>query len=498
MRKSLKMGTTLTLALVLAAAVGCSSHHPSPKPGPLPKVHHNKAEVPKDRDEQAVAAALRRLDPCDLIDPSGASTTLFPSKLDPRPRSPHRCELVSGTYDQLDVTIGTPLPAADRYAQRRLDLAGATAYLNQSAGQCRLAVPVSFTLAVEFRADLIGPGEAGQCEKVITAFGSAAVPKLAKPAAFRNRRPMAQRDSCAVLRSALGAKQRGLVLQYGEFTYGIDRCEAWSGNGVRPDYYLELEYGADPSLDRGNETKTIAGRKVDVEKIPECVLSWRQAPSGFKNGDSQNVTISAGCGDAEKLAASAMRLLAKPAPASHVVPQRTLTYRSTEPDVAAAGACVDLGVKQTCEPYHPVSAPHGDREVLRRVAADPNVDCAIAADAVRKHLGARMRPVVESAAKVRQPRCVFVEPTHAVRLTISVDEGATYNTASKPVKIAGRNTWTVSDPEGRDLAAEIDGGMMEINLSIAPPRGAQTLRSADSQKLTELSPITADIIGEYF
>jgi hypothetical protein len=194
------LGSALALSLAVLAA-GCTSDKPTP-PGPLPPVRHAKAQLPPDRNEEAVTAALGQLDACSLLDPAAAKDPDFPVRLRPEPRGPHRCELISDkTYHDLDVTIGTPLTAPARFGQLPLTIAGQKAYLNQSGGQCRLAVPVSFTRAIELRAELNGP-RSKQCRQVVTRFGSALVNKLAHPAAIRTQVPLAQWNTCDMLRAA--------------------------------------------------------------------------------------------------------------------------------------------------------------------------------------------------------------------------------------------------------------------------------------------------------
>lgn len=499
-RAASRSGLLLSALAIAVTAFGCSDGGSKP----LPTVHHPHAAVPQDRDAAGVTAALNALDPCDLLDPAAARSALIPAELTPVPRGPHRCELeIARGSDDVNVTIDTPLSARDRFMQEPLILAGHKAYLSRQATMCRLAIPVSFTRAIEVRADLTGP-RYKQCRQLVTRFGTAAVGALESP--HRTNLPLSRWESCTLLREALPAGRRSF--SHGNFTDGMDRCDAISKGESTPDYYLDFEYGDDPGLGGADPVRTIGGHRTRIYSDPQCNLSWSEGTTGIGKHNSANVTLVApDCTQAENAAVRAMDLLSGPPPATPA-PQGPLTYAADQPDVAAAGACVDLPTYGTCEPYRPVTAPHGGKELLRHIAADPYIRCAVAVDAVRKHLGAEFKPVIDidpvvvvDGKRVADSRCTFVEPTHSIRFSLDTDEGVAPDTSLTTQKVAGHPVLVKDgDPiQHAFIIALGEGppdGEMSGTLQVTAPRGTD---DADRNVgvFDKLEPIMTDIVTKY-
>lgn len=207
-----------------------------------------------------------------------------------------------------------------------------------------------------------------------------------------------------------------------------------------------------------------------------------------------------------------MKALDGPPPAQPN-PKHPLVYKSGEPDVAAAGACADFGGVGECEPYHQVDAPTGAREVLQRVKADPNVNCAIAVDAVSKHLGQGFRPVTATGRSdtLRTRTCDFVEQSHKLRVSVSVVDLAPPHLllqrarAKKEVTVHGRPGTFASDVSAPyrnrndDLyVALADDISLRVQFSFATGRGATSKTVVDPERAAVLQPLAIDILSKYF
>lgn len=213
------------------------------------------------------------------------------------------------------------------------------------------------------------------------------------------------------------------------------------------------------------------------------------------------------CAEAATTAAAVVRVLAGPAPAS-VAPQRPLTYRPDEPDMPAAGACVDQWLPRSCEPYRPVPAPRGADEVLRQAQENPNVNCAIAIVAVGKHLGPAFRPVTD--LRPDEPNgpfgCAFVEPAHGLTVWVRV-AGHRPKNDRHWITYAGRQaqerTKWVTDKYGRshqhdELVVNLTSqAQLLVELDSSEPRGPVDNPPLDASRKVRLRPLTTDIITAY-
>jgi hypothetical protein len=99
---------------------------------------------------------------------------------------------------------------------------------------------------------------------------------------------------------------------------------------------------------------------------------------------------------------------------------RDLVYPPDAQDSARVGACanwVSNTKGENCDPAVDAQVPTGAELILAAGAADPNVECAVFRDAVRKVFGPEFEPIVTPGA------CYFVEPLHRLQL----EAGATAN-----------------------------------------------------------------------
>lgn len=106
------------LALVVATAVFVPMVLVGDEAAPVIPAERHTAR-PKDRDPEAVTAALRRIDPCQLFDAAAV------------PVGPHACRLASGA-DGIDVRVGTFCDQFRRYPQAPIVLSGVKAYSRQA------------------------------------------------------------------------------------------------------------------------------------------------------------------------------------------------------------------------------------------------------------------------------------------------------------------------------------------------------------------------------
>lgn len=218
------------------------------------------------------------------------------------------------------------------------------------------------------------------------------------------------------------------------------------------------------------------------------------------------------CPQAEQLAATVMSELdATPPPATE---QRPLLYRSHEPDTAAVGPCIDDfdGDKPgRCTPYREVTVPRGDKDIIAAAAADPNVECAVALEPVRAHLGESMTPTTDRSS------CRFLEPTHASRVEVNFSDVYVpdhYGTEAdlyqnrKKIDVSGhpaihfeselrgiRIDYHIYASPGSDTSAP---GFVHTLLSLELPRGAPSGTPIDTTRAPLLEKIMADLMSTHF
>ena len=499
---SFGLASALVVTLLLLAGCGGPDGSDAAEADP-PASPPSSAEIPADRNQAAVLAALTQLDSCALLDAARAEAPGFPAELEAGRRAPHDCAIENEANDKVIVTLGMALDAQKRYQWRLKEIDGVKAYLNGSTGSCDVLLPVSFTQAIQFHASAADADGAELCGRA-EAFAAAALVVLAKPEGARAQLPLARWDACSVLSRVLGGVPVA-SLKFGGSLSGLDRC-----NG--PDSMLTLDYGSELAENGSDRFRTINDRPVREVRLPQCRLTWDQDLSGLPDTGRrmQQITVEAAdCDRAEELAAAAMKVLVGAAP-ERPAPQRPLVYRIDEADVPAAGACADLAPGRQCVPYHQVDVPTGGGEVLSAAEADPNVNCAVALEAVRKHLGPTLRPVTSSSFEDGRPvpYCAFVAPDRAVQVQVSI--------SADPLP-SGESTEQLTHPESTTIAelpaveAEIlgtePGGAVFVSTAgggrllvkvLFPVRRGSSKAVRDEMQLAKLEPLTADIISKYF
>ncbi|MGH3360331.1 MAG: hypothetical protein ACRDO7_16135 [Nocardioidaceae bacterium] len=386
-----------------------------------------------ERDPDAVAAALWRLDPCALITPPGGARLI-----DHSTSAPHACSFYTGRGYQSEVMVelGVRLGPEDRFAMQPVELSGVTAYVHphrRQYGACAIWLPVSSEHAIRYQYDRVGcaplhPLIRRTVERLGKAPDELRVPGLGGT------------DTCSLLRSAVGDPTRGRTIEYGlEYAYGIDSCtvvDPQVPGGIRaltPYASLEIDVqGMDPDW---RKVGTIDGR--DVYGHSDCTRSWLEGAVAME-------VEARSCSTAHRFAAGVIAALDRPARPAE--PQRPLLFRPDDPDTAT-GACadympLDVGRDYTnpsegvasgpaCRAYREPEVPDGAAETVVAADADPNVTCAVAEDAVRAY-DPDLRPATLAAALpdiYRQPPfgtrpCVFTDPTHREQVMVFVSADA--------------------------------------------------------------------------
>ena len=203
-----------------------------------------------------------------------------------------------------------------------------------------------------------------------------------------------------------------------------------------------MRYDSDPLSGLNRTPRQVGDKTANVEDLgADCDVEWGMGPSG--STQSHNTVVVdvrlKGCDAATALAVKAQQALAGPAPSGGKA-QRPLLYGASDPDSDAVGACVDFGVDDgNCVPYQPFALPASFDDWFHAADAQPSVGCAIAVDAVKEVYGDAFKPVVWGE------HCIFVEPTHALSITIDVaTKYALGDYGARPDLYANRKTVTVS------------------------------------------------------
>ncbi|MGH3358832.1 MAG: hypothetical protein ACRDO7_08510 [Nocardioidaceae bacterium] len=519
------------VALSVIAACSNASEETAADPfEPLPTVEYASGKVPLDRDADAVTAALTRIDPCALVDPKGAGVRTYAESRRPEADGPHVCEISNANYDDVRVTLGVELPATggslgghDRFTRDLVTLGGAKAYVaEQDSTFCRVALPVSFTHAIEFVGSDMGVG-ADACAAA-TGFAAVAARRLERPGRVEQPRGPDRWSMCDLLGDAVGTLPKGTELRMGsDFLRGIDGCGVWQTHGeklgmggellpVAAKVSLEIEYTSpEPEFDRFHGT--VNGRRLDGYTSGGCVLAWNEwdAPGASAGPQVARLKVNAPtCGRGKKLVAQVTKVLDDRPPPSESAPQRPVLYDPDEPDVAAPAGCADLAEFATadCAAYAETDVPDGGVEVIRGAEADPNVNCALALDAVRAHFGERMRPVtaVHGAAADGSPAyaCGFVEPSHATQVWIRASSEPMGQEPGSEIGGHPARDLTTAGEGMRQLWVALDGaqdrGHLYAEVLVRPDRSTGMFSDSpvDELPLRKLDELMTDLVDEHF
>lgn len=485
---------------------------------------------PRDRDGAAVVAALRRVDACALVDRAVASRAGFGAQPAVYPEAPHSCTVSSAPSsgsDEVQIRLGAQVEHFQKWSAAPITVAGAKAYLRDESlerDQCAIYLPVSFTRAI-WIGTRWGTSTRSIPElcAVTRSFAVAAVVRLvADPGSLRadrRRLPLSEWDGCSLLAGALGDTAGQYTVKLDEGVPGLDGCEASAGGDHK--LTLKISYGWDPATAAGAKRKQISGRTADILELVTfggdylgCMVRWSNGTAtGIRVLSDQVLEVKApDCSQAESLAVAVMATLRTTPSAAGV--QRRLLYRPDEPDTTATGPCIDDvdGDKPgRCAPYHEVPVPGDKQEIITAANSDPNIECALALNAVRTHLGAQMHPTTDGSS------CHFLEPTHTVDL--EVDSSGFYRPDEygddpglfrnrKKIDVAGhpaiyfeagsgrsRNSYEIYASPGSDTSAP---GFVNIRMDLSPPRGTPSGSPIDTTRAALVEKIAADILSTHF
>jgi hypothetical protein len=459
--------TARVVALVLAWVVvvaGCTTPNDQPPPSTSPRA--TAQQGPRDRDEEAVLAALRRIDLCEVLAAAMSETPGLPAGAEPRARQPFACVADGISAKAVSSTHETRLSLPSQ------DIGGARAYVREERDGCAVLLPVSFELAVEFSQ------VPGTCQ-VVTGLTAAAVSVLADPEAARVD---PRWDACTVLAEALGPDTDRAKLA----GPGLDDCTDFSEAPSQAS--ISFADGLPPAGQP--RTATIGDTQVQIyEQETSCDLYWRQGPTP----DHQVLVVTPDCDRSTALAESVLNVLAGQPP-TDAQPQWPLFYARDEPDSPLPGACayVDgVSAPGRCEPYREAPVPDDIP-----ASGDANVMCAVAVDAVAEQFGTRLRPVAVTDAGIDD--CYFAAPERSIQLEFTVKPGpAAREPGDREVAIAGHSGFVVaSGGSYRYQLSASRTATVRLTVRTGPVIAADTPLPAGTDKKAEA--VLTDVLREYF
>jgi hypothetical protein len=521
--------TAVLAAVVLASCTTTIDGTPVPAQGSgaQPAGEPPKQPRPPDRDAQAVTVALRQLDPCAIFDLDAAKAAGNPNAA-LLPMGPHAC-MLSPTANYNPATHGVEVKVGDGANQLFRDLgapvtiSGAKAYEYRDdaiSKRCELLVPVSFTRAVTFEYDSYD--DVDTCQ-VLRPVVEAAVAKLANPDALTvdpAKRPGAAWDGCFLLAEALGQDAQNYTYQPGGVRDPFSGCETSkkTDQNAKPDFSTtpELEVAYDQAPAAPTESRQIGGKVAEVRGYPNsCALIWNQADSQTGNQWFAALVVkltAATCDTAAQLAEQVVHLFDQAPSDASAPPQRPLLYQPQDNDNPGPGACADfgaLGAGPDCEPYHEVVVPHGTDQIMQAAAANRNITCAVFLDAIKTHFGPSFNALTWGA------HCFFVEPTHALQITVNVnpdDPPSDYGndpdlwTDRQETQIGGKPAiifWDVNRKDFDIYSSPYNdltrNGNLHIQVSAHQGRGAPNDDAKlDPAKADTAKQAIADVLQKYF
>jgi hypothetical protein len=460
----------------VAAVAGCTTPSDPPSPPASSRTSTSQQQGPRNRDEEAVLAALRRIDLCEVLDAAMATTPGLPAGMKPETRQPFEC-VVNGLAGGVSANVVTVDHAA-RLALPSQAVGNVKAYVREDGTGCDIFLPVSFELAVEFSQTT------GGCQ-VATGLAAASVTLLADPEAARVD---PRWDACTVLAEALGPGTDRSTLAGQE----LDDCTDFSETPMEAS--ISFANGLPPSGQ--SRTATIGSTQVQIYERDTCEVYWRQGPliSRFAQAQDHPALVSGlNCPRAEALAESVMKVLAEPPP-SDAKPQQPLFYAPDEPDSPWPGACAYAdGVSRPgrCAPHRAVPVPDDIAKSF-----DAQVMCTVAADAVGEHFGTRLRPVAVTDSGVND--CYFVEPERTIQLVFVVKAGPlTRAPDDRDVTIAGHPGYVAGHRYRVSTSREVDTqATVQLTVLTGPVVPADIPLPAGTDEKAEA--VLADVLEKYF
>jgi hypothetical protein len=193
-----------------------------------------------------------------------------------------------------------------------------------------------------------------------------------------------------------------------------------------------------------------------------------------------------------------MTVLASPPPDG--ASQDPLLYGPDEPDTPFPGACANLDPKvaEHCRPHTDTRVPD---DVLH---ADADTQCAVARNAVAKHLGASLVPVAVDDGELAS--CYFVEPERQVQIRFRVEadpiDGIPEVFTVREAEIAGHPGYVEDAPDQKAYRVWVavsndprEGGGLSLTIDAGPAR-RDGQPPADASAKAE--SIVADVLAAYF
>jgi hypothetical protein len=466
---------------------GCTSNDPPTPGGSSSGAAHPRTAAPKDRDETAVLAALRRLDLCAVL--RSAATTAPAAQ--PRARDPFSCGMAGSPGASVSISqIGTD----ERLKLPVRAIGDAKAYVDYATRDTCLAYfPVSFELALKFDVDRVK----GDCGPAINGFLAAAATTLTGSAALT---ATPQWDACGALAEALGDDADPRALTWAGTGVGA-ACERWEPS------VAHLEFGYRNPLIGATRTETVGGVQVRVQEDDStgrtvCWTAWQAGPAG--SPELWAGVAAEDCGKAATLAKSVMTVLESPPP--DVAPQRPLLYGADEADSPYLGACGNLErqIARHCQPFVEMSVPNGRTAILRAAETDVDVHCAVALDAIRKHFGAQLVPVTVDDGEVSS--CYFVEPERQVRIQFRIGADPVHGVADvftvRDAEFAGHPGYVENSPDRQAYRVWVgvsgdpaDDGLLSLTVDGGPAsRGA----GPPADTAAKVERVITGILARYF
>jgi hypothetical protein len=350
------------------------------------------------------------------------------------------------------------------------------------------------------------------------------VAKLRNPdaVAVPASRPLANWDGCSLLTTALGDLDPKKVKLDHRGHSQFDSCSADERTGQdssTPLGSVEITYDSDPLSGPNRKPQQVGDKTANVTDGSLCGVDWGLGPSGSPDKLTGTTVVSVtlpGCDKAKALAVKVQKALAGPAP-SDGKPQRPLLYGAGESDNTGVGPCLDFSISDgTCAPYQPFALPASFNDWFPVTDNQPAIGCAIASDAVKEVFGDAFHAVIWGQ------HCFFVEPTHA--LTITIDVATVYapvRYGSDPTLYADIRTTTVSGKQAKSFTDNLKttrpGGLTydEYSVYVSPHndinqpgmiaglikaarvRGSAQDAKPDISRLKDLDQVMAKIIAKY-
>lgn len=162
---------------------------------------------------------------------------------------------------------------------------------------------------------------------------------------------------------------------------------------------------------------------------------------------------------------------------------RDLVYPPDGQDSGRVGACanwVSNSKGDDCDPAVDAQVPASPEQILAAGAADPNVECAVFRDAVKKVFGPDFEPIATPGS------CYFVEPKHRLQIEAGAngvggapgqwlaDPNKTYKD-NRPISFSGNPGVTFRTKDDREFALYVSplgnlDAVGHVRLRISPQR----------------------------